>query len=285
MSERERRRGERRSASPADPAGAAARRARGMRRLRRRRIRWWAWRGLTGSAMIAVAMAAHFSSDGFASMEAPIELAAAERPLEPVLMAGALVSAELRPPPAPETPKLDTRPKSKLWWKARTTRAAPGESIEVSLTAYCLKGTTRRDNYVRQGIVASDPRVFPLGRYVEVYVGKNYLGRFLVDDTGGVIKGAILDIWTPTCRQARLFGRQKGTAILVPRNAGPAPTPDVTELMSYVKRGRGAPRPGSAIPVPAAARSMGAPAPHSTPAESLLVMPKAGAAPADSVKP
>jgi len=41
--------------------------------------------------------------------------------------------------------------------------------------------------------------------------------RFLIDDTGGVIKGNILDIWTPTCREARLFGRVKGTAVLVPR--------------------------------------------------------------------
>jgi 3D (Asp-Asp-Asp) domain-containing protein len=90
----------------------------------------------------------------------------------------------------------------------------------VQLTAYCLQGTTRRDRYVRQGIVAADPRIFPLGRYVEVYVGRAYFGRFLVDDTGKAIRDAILDIWTPTCRDARLFGRQHGTAVLVPRPRG-----------------------------------------------------------------
>jgi 3D (Asp-Asp-Asp) domain-containing protein len=95
-----------------------------------------------------------------------------------------------------------------------------GDPVEVALTAYCLRGLTRRDHYVRQGIVAADPRVFPLGRYVEIYVGREYYGRFLVDDTGGVIKGNILDIWTPTCREARLFGRTKGTAVLVPRPLG-----------------------------------------------------------------
>jgi hypothetical protein len=62
--------------------------------------------------------------------------------------------------------------------------------------------------------------VFPLGRYVEVYVGKEYYGRFLVDDTGSAIKGNILDIWTPTCREARLFGRTRGTAVLVPKPRG-----------------------------------------------------------------
>jgi 3D (Asp-Asp-Asp) domain-containing protein len=111
---------------------------------------------------------------------------------------------------------------SRDWHVNRDTPLRFGEPVPVELTAYCLKGTTRRDNYVREGIVASDPRVFPLGRYLEVYVGKTYFGRFLVDDTGGVIKGNRLDIWTPTCREARLFGRVKGTAVLVPRprNAG-----------------------------------------------------------------
>lgn len=95
-----------------------------------------------------------------------------------------------------------------------------GEPVDVALTAYCLRGLTRRDHYVRQGIVAADPSVFPLGRYVEIYVGSEYYGRFLVDDTGRAIKGNILDIWTPTCREARVFGRTKGTAVLVPKPRG-----------------------------------------------------------------
>jgi 3D (Asp-Asp-Asp) domain-containing protein len=95
-----------------------------------------------------------------------------------------------------------------------------GDPVEVALTAYCLRGLTRRDHYVREGIVASDPKLFPLGRYVEIYVGREYYGRFLVDDTGRAIKGNILDIWTPTCREARVFGRTKGTAVLVPRPNG-----------------------------------------------------------------
>ena len=106
---------------------------------------------------------------------------------------------------------------------AKASKPSPlryGDPVEVALTAYCLRGLTRRDHYVRQGIVAADPRLFPLGRYVEIYVGRAYYGRFLVDDTGKAIKGNILDIWTPTCREARLFGRTKGTAVLVPRPRG-----------------------------------------------------------------
>lgn len=94
-------------------------------------------------------------------------------------------------------------------------RAPAGKALPVSLTQYCLQGTTRRDHYVREGIVAADPRIFPLARYVEIFLGKRYLGRFLVDDTGGKVKGRTLDIWTPSCSDARRFGRQRGTATLV----------------------------------------------------------------------
>lgn len=100
------------------------------------------------------------------------------------------------------------------WHLGRTAPPALGDPVPVVLTAYCLSGTTRRGRYVRPGIVAADPRFFPLARYVELYVGRRYLGRFLVDDTGDSIRGPRLDVWVPTCREARLFGRQRGTAVL-----------------------------------------------------------------------
>jgi 3D (Asp-Asp-Asp) domain-containing protein len=106
------------------------------------------------------------------------------------------------------------------WAVGRDEPVNYGDPVPVQITAYCLQGTTRRDRYVRQGIVAADPRLFPLGRYVELYVGRVYYGRFLVDDTGAKIRDGILDIWTPACRDARLFGRQRGTAVLVPRPRG-----------------------------------------------------------------
>ena len=106
---------------------------------------------------------------------------------------------------------------SRDWAVGRTRKLRTGEAVPVQLTAYCLQGLTRRDRYVRQGIVAADPRFFPLGRYLELYVGGKYHGRFLVDDTGAKIREGILDIWTPSCREARLFGRKRGIAVLVPR--------------------------------------------------------------------
>jgi 3D (Asp-Asp-Asp) domain-containing protein len=92
-----------------------------------------------------------------------------------------------------------------------------GEPVPVLVTAYCLSGTTRRGRYVRPGIVAADRKLFPLSRYIELYAGEKYLGRFLIDDTGSMIRGAHIDVWVPTCREAKIFGRQHGTAMLLPR--------------------------------------------------------------------
>ena len=140
------------------------------------------------------------------------------------------VKAEVELPgvivPAPRAPlpvRLEgalVRGAAKDWAIGRTRPLRTGEAVPVQLTAYCLQGTTRRDRLVREGIVAADPKLFPLGRYVELYIGRRYHGRFLVDDTGSRIRDGILDIWTPSCREARRFGRQRGTAVLVVRPRG-----------------------------------------------------------------
>ena len=112
---------------------------------------------------------------------------------------------------------------SSKWYLASYAPPAYGEPVPVEMTAYCLtKTTTRRGRYVRAGIVAADPKLFPLARYVELYDGRRYLGRFLIDDTGRLIKGNIIDVWMPTCREARIFGRRKGVAVLVPKDPGVA---------------------------------------------------------------
>lgn len=96
-------------------------------------------------------------------------------------------------------------------------RARAGERIAVTMTAYCLQGRTRRGNLVRDGIIAVDRKLFPLGREVDLFLGQKSYGRFLADDTGGVIKGGRIDIWMGDCTAARRFGRRRGYAQLVPR--------------------------------------------------------------------
>lgn len=106
---------------------------------------------------------------------------------------------------------------------AKFRRAEEGVTIPVSLTQYCVQGETRRGRQTRHGILAADPRIFPLARYVDVYLGTDYLGRYLVDDTGGNVLGATLDIWNPNCREARKFGRHWGSAVLVAREVEQIP--------------------------------------------------------------
>ena len=74
-------------------------------------------------------------------------------------------------------------------------------------TAYCLRGKTASGRYVRRGIVAADPRVLRLGTRIHMTAGR-YTGNYLVADTGGKIKGRILDIWVPSCSEARRWGRR-----------------------------------------------------------------------------
>ena len=74
-------------------------------------------------------------------------------------------------------------------------------------TAYCLRGKTASGRMVRRGIVAADPRVLRLGTRIHM-TGGRYTGNYLVADTGGKIKGRILDIWVPSCSEARRWGRR-----------------------------------------------------------------------------
>jgi 3D (Asp-Asp-Asp) domain-containing protein len=139
----------------------------------------------------------------------------------PLTMAPVVVESDIRLDGVVATlPALPPRPTKKVALRAarkRIARARDGQPVPVELTAYCLSGTTRRGRYVRGGIIAADPRVFPLSRYVELFAEGRYLGRFLVDDTGSAIKGAHIDVWVPTCDEAIRFGRVQGTAMLVPR--------------------------------------------------------------------
>jgi 3D (Asp-Asp-Asp) domain-containing protein len=111
---------------------------------------------------------------------------------------------------------------------SKFARAQDGVMIPVSLTQYCVQGETRRGRLTRHGIIAADPRIFPLARYVEVFLVNEYLGRYLVEDTGGNVLGATLDIWNPDCREAARFGRHWGNAILVAREVEHIPNDSLT---------------------------------------------------------
>ena len=74
-------------------------------------------------------------------------------------------------------------------------------------TAYSLHGRTASGRPVAKGLIAADPRHLPLGSRVRLDAG-SYSGEYLVADTGSMVRGKRIDIWTPTSREAMRFGRR-----------------------------------------------------------------------------
>ena len=88
--------------------------------------------------------------------------------------------------------------------KAASAGASRGA---FSATAYCFSGRTAMGHGVRRGLIAADPRVLKMGSRVVISAGP-WSGTYLVSDTGGAIKGKRIDIWVPSCGEARRFGRR-----------------------------------------------------------------------------
>ena len=98
--------------------------------------------------------------------------------------------------------------KKKIVTKTVSTRSTAGGTFTA--TAYCLKGRTALGHGVRRGIIAADPRILRLGSRINLGAGA-YSGEYLVSDTGGAVKGRKIDIWMPSCAEARRFGRRTVT--------------------------------------------------------------------------
>ena len=81
------------------------------------------------------------------------------------------------------------------------------KAMAFRATAYCIKGKTALGSAVRRGIVAADPRILPLGSRIQIDAG-SYSGTYTVADTGGAVRGRVLDIWVATCSEAVRFGRK-----------------------------------------------------------------------------
>ncbi|MEA2016369.1 MAG: 3D domain-containing protein [Actinomycetota bacterium] len=64
--------------------------------------------------------------------------------------------------------------------------------------------TTATGIEVREGIIAVDPDIIPLGTEVEI----KDMGVFTAEDTGGKIKGNRLDIYFDSKKEAKNFGRR-----------------------------------------------------------------------------
>jgi len=88
--------------------------------------------------------------------------------------------------------------------------AAPRAEIEsFEATAYSIEGTTAAGTRSREGIVAADPKVLPLGSRVRIVDAGAYSGEYVVEDTGRAIKGQELDIYVADDAEATRFGRRR----------------------------------------------------------------------------
>jgi len=76
--------------------------------------------------------------------------------------------------------------------------------LTVDAVGYSLPGHTASGLPVGHGIVAVDPSVIPLGTRMNV---PGY-GEAVAADTGGAIRGALIDLWFPTVAAARAWGRR-----------------------------------------------------------------------------
>lgn len=81
--------------------------------------------------------------------------------------------------------------------------AQPYVAFSYSL---CCRGASGLGT--RRGTIAADPRILPYGTRVYIQGAGSYDGEYLVTDAGTAIKGNKIDVWVPTIKEARRFGRK-----------------------------------------------------------------------------
>jgi len=103
--------------------------------------------------------------------------------------------------------QITVTPKGNLGEKLAVEEAYVVPPTNYVATAYSLRGRTASGRLVAKGLIAADPRHLPLGSRVRLEAG-TYSGEYLVADTGSLVRGKRIDIWTPSSREAMRFGRR-----------------------------------------------------------------------------
>lgn len=93
--------------------------------------------------------------------------------------------------------------------------------MRMSATAYCDRGATRSGARAQTGVVAADPRQLPLGSRLQILgPGQPNPATYVVADTGSAIAGRDLDIFMPSCRRAKAFGKRTVFVRILKRGTG-----------------------------------------------------------------
>ena len=94
------------------------------------------------------------------------------------------------------------------------------KKLECQFTAYSYNATgpsiTASGAKARVGYVAVDPSVIPMHSYLYVVLNNGFVyGYCYAKDTGGAIKGNIVDLFLPSDTDCTYFGRQWGTVYVI----------------------------------------------------------------------
>jgi 3D (Asp-Asp-Asp) domain-containing protein len=79
---------------------------------------------------------------------------------------------------------------------------------KFTASAYSIEGQAASGSKSSKGTVSADPKVLPLGSKIRVGAAGIYSGEYTVIDTGRKVKGQVIDIYMPSVREAREFGKK-----------------------------------------------------------------------------
>ncbi len=88
----------------------------------------------------------------------------------------------------------------------------------------------------REGIVAADPAVLPLGTRIRISGTEAYDGYYLVTDTGARVKGRHIDLYVPSRREAKEFGTKRVRVQVLEVGEGKADAREKDESASLRRR-------------------------------------------------
>ena len=92
---------------------------------------------------------------------------------------------------------------------AAATRARKAGRRKFTAVAHSVEGKSADGSQARKGTVAADLSVLPLGSKIRVSGAGAYSGEYTVIDSGGGVKGNVIDIYMSSVREARKFGTKK----------------------------------------------------------------------------
>ena len=91
--------------------------------------------------------------------------------------------------------------------------------MQFTATAYSQEGKTASGAQAREGIVAADPAVLPIGSRIRVDGAGQYSGEYVVKDTGRRIDGREIDLYMANDGEAQRFGKRQVTVEILHRGA------------------------------------------------------------------